>query len=103
MNKPMKVLLQPNINDEATIYSLSPLSFHIDNQDELLQMAASLQKRGDFNTESATSLASALKLLNDAVTERKHEAIFSDFRPFLTHFIDLLKHASEPDVRSHYG
>ena len=103
MNKPMKVMLHPIMNYEANIYTVSPLSFHIDNQDELIQIAASLQKRGDFNTESAASLALALQLLSDVVTAKKHEAIFSDFRPFLTHFIDLLKHASGPEVQSHYG
>lgn len=102
MNKPMKVMMHPFMTHKANINTVSPVPYRIDN-DELIQMTVSLQERGDFNSESAASLALALHILNNVVTEKKHEAIFSDFRPFLTHFIDLLQHTSEPEVHSHFG
>jgi hypothetical protein len=103
MKKPMRVTLQSVTNQETNIYVASPLSFHIDSQDELLMMAECLQKRGDFTTESAASFALGLKLLSDAMAENKNKAIFSDFQPFFRHFMDLLKQSSQQEMLTRYG
>ncbi|SFK40277.1 DUF3861 family protein [Methylophaga sulfidovorans] len=103
MNKPMRVTLQPVINQDSNIYSVSPISFYIDEQDELFLLAERLQQRGDFNAESAASFALGLKLLSDVMAEKKHKAIFSDFQPFFSHFLDLIKQAHQQEIVSHCG
>jgi hypothetical protein len=67
----------------------APLTFETGNHDDIFSIVERMRGRGDFDAETATSLAVGLKLFSEVMLENRDHPLFTELQP---HFKQFMKH-----------
>ncbi|GKX53571.1 DUF3861 domain-containing protein [Budvicia aquatica] len=79
---------------------LSPVSFEVENHDEILSLIEKMKARDDlgFDTNTATSFTVGLKLFSEVMMENRKHPLFEPLRHSFRDFMMLLKQGrAKPD------
>ncbi len=72
----------------------APLQFEAGNHDDLFAIVERMRGRGDFDADTAASLAIGLKLFSEVMLENKAHPLFAGFKEPFAQFMQTLKKGS---------
>lgn len=77
-------------NGQPSTYA-EPLQFEAGNHDDMLAIVARMRQRGDFDADTAASLAIGLKLFSEVMLMHRDHPLFAELAPHFGAFMKRLK------------
>lgn len=88
-----RITVEPLNDKKGEPLDLPPVSFEVENHDEILSIIEAIKARDDlgFDEKTATSFAVGLKLFSEVMMENRKHPLFEPLRDSFRDFMMLLK------------
>ena len=81
----------------------APVTFNVENHDNIFAVIRRTKKRLDFEPEAATSFAVGLKLMTEVLLENRSNELFAELKPAMVEFMKKLKNQLKPAVQPQFS